>query len=102
MKWGVEQDEIERYAAAGVPAADIKCEKDVYTFRFNGTPPEYVDAFRQYYGPTMNAFEAAAKNGKEEELKRELDALFTAKNESGEPGKTVIPANFLRVTVTVR
>jgi SAM-dependent methyltransferase len=102
MKWGVEQDVVERYVAAGVSPADIKCEKDVYTFRFNGTPAQYVDEFRRYYGPTMNAFDAAAKNGKEEDLKRELVELFTAKNESTDAGQTVIPANFLRVTVTVR
>ena len=102
MKWGVEQDVVERYTAAGVAPADIDCRKDVYTFRFDGTPAEYVDTFRRYYGPTMNAFEAAGKNGKEDDLRRELEALFTAKNESTDPRKTVIPANFLRVTVTVR
>jgi hypothetical protein len=50
----------------------------------------------------MTALDAAAKNGKEGELKRELNDLFAAKNESTTAGKTVIPANFMRVTVAVR
>jgi hypothetical protein len=33
-----------------------------------------------YYGPTMNAFEAAEKNGRADELRREFEALFTSQN----------------------
>lgn len=102
MTWGVEANVIERFGAAGVAPEDVACQKDVYTFRFDGTPAQYVDTFRRYYGPTMNAFDAAAKNGKEDDLRRELEALFTAQNTSTTAGKTVIAANFLRVTVTVR
>ncbi|MEJ6023115.1 class I SAM-dependent methyltransferase [Ramlibacter sp. PS4R-6] len=102
MTWGVEQNVAERFGAAGVSSKDISCVKDTYTFRFDGTPVDLVDTFRRYYGPTMNAFDAAAKNGKEEDLRRELEALFNAKNESTTAGKTVIPATFLRVTVQVR
>jgi len=99
MTWGVENNVIERFGGAGVPRERISFLKDTYTFRFAGTPVEYVAAFRQYYGPTMNAFAAAEKNGKTEELRRELETLFTAKNESATPERTTIPATFLRVTV---
>jgi ubiquinone/menaquinone biosynthesis C-methylase UbiE len=102
MTWGVEANVTERFAGAGVAPSDISFVKDVYTFNFAGTPAQFVDNFRRYYGPTMNAFDAAAKNGKEDDLRRELEQLFTAQNKSTESGKTVIPANFLRVTVTVR
>ena len=102
MTWGVESNVVERFTAAGVDARDVAFEKDVYTFRFDGTPAGFVDTFRRYYGPTMNAFDAAAKNGKEDQLRRELEELFTRQNTSTEAGKTVIPANFLRVTVRVR
>jgi len=102
MTWGVEQNVAERFGAAGVSSKDVSCEKATYTFRFNGTPQEFVATFRQFYGPTMNAFDAAAKNGKEGELQRELEALFSAKNESTVAGQTVIPATFLRVTVNVK
>jgi hypothetical protein len=55
----------------------------------------------KYYGPTMNAFEAAAADGREAELEAELDALFNSKNTNPSPDATSIPATFLRVTVEV-
>jgi SAM-dependent methyltransferase len=102
MAWGVEANVVERFGAADVQRQDIAFKKDVYTFRFDGTPVEFVDAFRRFYGPTMNAFEAAAKNGKADDLRRELEALFTQENRSSAEDRTVIPAHFLRVTVSVR
>ena len=80
MTWGVEDDVIERFTAAGVPEENISFERDSYTFNFAGTPSELVGEFRAYYGPTMNAFEAAAADGREAELLAELDALFNAQN----------------------
>ena len=54
--------------------------RDTYTFNFPSPPSEFVDAFRNYYGPTMNAFEAAEKNGRADDLKKELEALFESQN----------------------
>ena len=102
MTWGIESNVVERFGAAGVGSGDIACVRDTYTFNFAGTPVELVDVFRQFYGPTMNAFEAADKNGRSDELRKELEALFTSQNQSTTPGKTSIPATFLRVTVQVR
>src|SRR5690349_7135889 len=99
MTWGMENHVIERYGGAGIPKERISFVRDTYTFHFAGTPVEYVDAFRKYYGPTMNAFDAAGKNGKTDDLRRELEALFTAKNESSAPDRTKVGATFLRVTV---
>ena len=99
MTWGMENHVIDRYGAAGIPKERISFVRDTYTFHFAGTPVEYVDAFRKYYGPTMNAFDAAGKNGKTDDLRRELEALFTAKNESSAPDRTKVGATFLRVTV---
>ena len=97
MTWGVESNVIERFTAAGIPKDSISFERDTFTFHFPGTPSELVDVFRKYYGPTMNAFEAAEKQGKADELQRELEELFNSqnKNQTG----TSIPATFLRVTV---
>jgi hypothetical protein len=64
-----------------------------------GTPAEFVDRFRNYYGPTMNAFEAAEKSGRAAELQRQLEELFEAQNKSSRKDMTSIPATFLRVTV---
>src|SRR5437867_13017186 len=97
MTWGVEDNVIERFAGAGVPEEKISFERDSYTFNFPGAPSEFLAAFRTYYGPTMNAFEAAAANGHEADLQAELDTLFDDQNTSDDA--TSIPATFLRVTV---
>jgi hypothetical protein len=54
-----------------------------------------------YYGPTMNAFDAAGKDGRAEKLFLELKDLFIGQNKQPDPSKTSIPATFLRVTVVV-
>jgi ubiquinone/menaquinone biosynthesis C-methylase UbiE len=97
MTWGVENNVIERFTAAGVPKENISFQRDTFVFDFPGTPAEFVDAFRKYYGPTMNAFEAAEKQGKAEELQKKLEELFESENKSKDG--TSIPATFLRVTV---
>ncbi len=97
MTWGLEDNVIERFAAAGVPEERISFQKDSYTFNFPGTPSELLAEFRTYYGPTMNAFEAAA-NG-EADLQAELEELFNEQNASPSKDATSIPATFLRVTV---
>jgi SAM-dependent methyltransferase len=101
MTWGVEDNVIERFGAAGVPAANVSCERDTYTFTFPSSPSELVAEFRAYYGPTMNAFEAAAANGREAELQSDLETLFTTQNASGSEEVTSIAATFLRATVVV-
>ena len=100
MTWGVENNVIERFAGAGVPKEKVSFVRDTYTFNFPGTPSAFVDTFRKYYGPTMNAFEAAEKNGRAGDLQKELEALFTSQNKSASKDVTSIPATFLRVTVT--
>lgn len=99
--WG-NQDEVRaRFTAAMVDANRINCAREFYEFRFDGPPKDYVDLFRTWYGPTMNAFEAAEKEGKAEALYAELVALFERENISPDPLKTVIPAAFLKVSVAV-
>ena len=101
MTWGVETDVIERFTAAEVPAENISFVRDTYRFNFPSPPAALVAEFRAYYGPTMNAFEAAEANGRAGDLYNELVALFDAQNDSPDPATTSIPATFLRVTVTV-
>ncbi len=98
MTWGVEDEVTGRFTAAGVPEDQISFERNTYTFNYSGSPAEYVREFRSYYGPTMNAFAAAEKEGREAELLAELEALFDEKNTSADA--TSIPATFLRVTIT--
>jgi SAM-dependent methyltransferase len=99
MLWGVESHIIERFGKAGIPPENISFERDTYTFMALFSPNEMVERFKNFYGPTMNAFEAAEKNGKSADLQRELEELFNKENKSGEPDKTYIPATFLLVTV---
>src|SRR6059058_4557694 len=101
MTWGIESNVIERFAGAGVPAEKISFARDTFTFNFPGAPSAYVDEFRKYYGPTMNAFEAAEKNGRAADLQRELEELFASQNKSPSKDATSIPATFLRVTVAL-
>jgi hypothetical protein len=99
MTWGVEDEVIGRFTQAGVPAEQISLEKDTYTFNYPDAPSALVAEFRSYYGPTMNAFEAAEADGREDDLQAELVTLFNEQNR-GDDGATSIPATFLRVTVT--
>src|ERR1700756_3358449 len=99
MTWGVQSNVIERFTAAGIPRDNISFARDTFTFDFPGTPSQLVDVFRKYYGPTMNAFEAAEKQGRAAELQKQLEELFNSQNKTQEG--TSIPATFLRVTVAV-
>jgi ubiquinone/menaquinone biosynthesis C-methylase UbiE len=101
MLWGVESHVIERFGKSGIPKEDIKLEKETFTFRAPFSPAEFVQRFKLYYGPTMNAFDAAEKNGKTKDLQRELEELFKNQNKSGSEDTTSIPATFLKVTVMI-
>jgi ubiquinone/menaquinone biosynthesis C-methylase UbiE len=101
MTWGIESNVIERFGHAGIPKENISFKRETYTFKIDRSPAEFVDLFRKYYGPTMNAFEAAEKNGKANDLQKELVGLFESQNRSGNPNTTSIPATFLLVTVLV-
>jgi SAM-dependent methyltransferase len=101
VRWGVEADVRERFAAAGIPEDRIHCARSTYVFDAAGTPASFLAVFRDYYGPTMNAFAAASANGKQAALQGELEALFESQNTSKTPDRTTIPATFLRVTVQV-
>jgi SAM-dependent methyltransferase len=101
MTWGMEEHVVERFEGAGVPAGQVSVEQDTYTFNYAATPSDFLGEFRSYYGPTMNAYAAAAADGREGDLHGELDALFNEQNASSNDGETTITATFLRVTVTV-
>ena len=101
MTWGIESHVIERFGTAGIPKENISFKRETFTFNTDSSPAEFVDLFRKYYGPTMNAFESAEKNGKANDLHNELVALFNSQNKSGDENITSIPATFLLVTVVV-
>jgi len=100
MTWGVESEVVERFGAAGISHDDVSCSREPWHWTFPMPPADVMNEFREYYGPTMNAFAAAAESGRADDLADELRELFEAENESTD-GTTSIRANFLRVVVAV-
>jgi ubiquinone/menaquinone biosynthesis C-methylase UbiE len=99
MLWGVEANIVERFGKAGIPASAISMVKDTYVFIGKDTSPEtYIDLFERYYGPTMNAVDAARANGREKELHAQLIGLANEFNK-GSASSVSISATFMRVTV---
>jgi ubiquinone/menaquinone biosynthesis C-methylase UbiE len=101
MTWGMESHVVERFTQAGLPSENISMVRDTYHFASSDkSPAQFIELFRNFYGPTMNAFEAAEKAGKLEQLHRQLVDLANSHNRTSNGG-TDIPATFLRVSVTV-
>src|SRR5580765_4918099 len=101
MTWGMDTHILERFGQAGVPAKNISMTRDTFHFTSaDKSPEQFIDLFRRFYGPTMNACDAAEGNGKADELHTKLVELAKSQNRSANGG-THIPATFLRVTVTV-
>jgi len=101
MTWGVENNVVERFSAAGIPSKSITFARETYTFEFPGAPSKFLDSFRRFYGPTMNAFEAAERDGRANDLQGELEELFNSQNTSSGKDTTTIPATYLSVRVQV-
>jgi SAM-dependent methyltransferase len=99
MTWGDENEVRKRFGAAGIAPENVRFERASWFFRLDGKPSQLLSLFRKYYGPAMNAFEAAAKDNRQDDLSDELKVLFALQNRGGE--KTLIPATFLKVTVNV-
>src|SRR4029434_1871992 len=101
MTWGIESNVMERFAGAGVSPDRISFARETFTFNAPGAPSEILPAFRKYYAPTMNAFEAAEKNSRAADLQKELENLFNSQNKSPSKNATSTPATFFRVTAAL-
>lgn len=101
MLWGVEANVIERFKNAGISREQISLSRETFIFNIDCSPSQYLKLFKDYYGPTMNAFEAAEKNGKTEALQNELEELFNNHNQNSCGESTTIPATFLLITIKV-
>ena len=101
MLWGVEEHIVARFEKAGAARGNISMERDTFSFVSKNTAPEgMIETFRDWYGPTMNAYAAAKDKGLTDELHAKLVALANSENTAG-PGGTAINATFMRVTVKV-
>lgn len=99
MLWGTQEHVFDRFGKAGILPEQITFSWETFTFKAPYSPVKFVQNFRNYYGPTMNAFEAAEKNGKAGELLQALEELFVSQNQSNLPDRISIPATYLKVTV---
>ena len=95
----MEQHIVERFGKAGIAKERISMVKDTFLFETSATPEAFVEDFRRHDGPTMNAYDAAAKNGKTDELHRQILELANSFNKRTSGG-TSIPATFMRVSVS--
>ncbi|PJZ24424.1 methyltransferase type 11 [Leptospira hartskeerlii] len=99
MTWGMKSYVMDYFVRAGVKEEKISLLKDKYSFISQDKSPEdLIELLGKFYGPTMNAFEAAEKNGKLHELRKQLMELANEQNQSGNVGVS-IPATFLKVIV---
>jgi ubiquinone/menaquinone biosynthesis C-methylase UbiE len=99
MLWGVNDQVTERFIKAGISKDKISFERETFVFNAPYSPAIFLDKFKNYYGPTMKAFEAAQQNGKSRDLQAELEILFKVHNQHAGGDKTIISATFLRVMV---
>lgn len=90
--WGDEATVHERLTDG---IADLKLTKRKITFRFPFSPIETVGHFRAYYGPTQMAFKALDENA-QAELRRDLEELWTAHNQSS-GDTTIVESEYLEV-----
>ena len=79
----MEHDVVERFAKASIGAERVSFARRTYTFEYPTSPVELLDAFRTYYGPTMNAYAAAEASGLGDVLHKELEELFISQNTTG-------------------
>jgi ubiquinone/menaquinone biosynthesis C-methylase UbiE len=79
----------------------IAMVKDTYHFvspELN--PSQFIEVFETFYGPTMNAVEAAQKSGRFAELHNQLVELAQRENQNTIGGIS-IPATYMRITVSL-
>jgi len=93
--WG---DETVVRQRLGHGISDLKMTRRDYSFTYPFPPAEVVEFFRQYYGPTNRAF-ASVDDTAGQELRRELEALWSAHNRGGDD-LTVVSAEYLEVIAT--
>jgi SAM-dependent methyltransferase len=90
--WGDENVVRERL---GPGCCSLTLTRRDYTFTYPFSPADVVEFFRLYYGPSNRAF-ASLGPGAAQQLREELEALWTKHNRAGDE-LTVVKAEFLEV-----
>ena len=91
--WGTEPYMVQLF---GPHAADIRCARKTFNFRYASTA-HWLQIFRDYYGPTHKAF-AALDADKQKSLAADITELLKRMNVGG-AGALVVPSEYLEVVV---
>lgn len=96
--WGDESTVQDRF---GLHLADLRMTRVNYCFDYPFSPADVVEFFRLNYGPATRAF-ASLEPQEREELRSELVSLWSAKNKTSNPGRTLVDAEYLQVIAVPR
>jgi SAM-dependent methyltransferase len=91
--WGTEPHIVRLF---GRQSLDIRCERKEFLMRYE-SPAHWLQVFREYYGPTQQAF-ATLDLQAQRELEIEITGLLEGMNIGG-PGSLVVPAEYLQVVI---
>ena len=94
--WGTESHLADLFGRA---AADIRCERKHFNFRYRSAA-HWIQVFRDFYGPTHKAFAALDAAG-QAALERDITALLGRLNTAG-PSSLVVPGEYLEIVITKR
>lgn len=96
LRWGDEAGLVELF---GPQAADIRCTRRLFNFRYLSAA-HWIEVFRRYYGPTHKAFAALDAAG-QAALHADLEKMLAARNVGG-ADSLVVPGEYLEVVITRR
>jgi len=94
--WGTEPHIV---ALFGPQAADIRCMRKLFNFRYRSSA-HWIQIFRDFYGPTVKAF-APLGPAKRVALEQDIIALLERLNVAGE-SSLVVPGEYLEVIIVKR
>ena len=94
--WGTEPHIV---ALFGSQAADIRCARKHFNFRYRSSA-HWIQVFREFYGPTLKAF-AALDAVKQVALERDITNLLERFNRAGKDS-LVVPGEYLETVIVKR
>jgi SAM-dependent methyltransferase len=95
LLWG---DEATCRRRLGSGVKDLKVTRLLYPFEYPFPPPQVVDLFMEYYGPTNRAY-ASLNDARRRAMHSDLTALWT-RNNAATDGTTRVSAEYLEVIGT--
>jgi ubiquinone/menaquinone biosynthesis C-methylase UbiE len=91
--WGTEPHIVQLF---GPEAADIRCERRIFKFRYESAA-HWIQIFRDYYGPTLKAFAALPPAG-QKRLEADITELLNRLNVGGRRS-LVVPGEYLETVI---